>query len=112
METEALAGKVTSEQERWSGEEERCARRATNILPPKRGTAPAVSGTGTGAVPDEATDDPPCVKEAPVSLAGPWRKIHHCNGWWVAGHHMLHPCGREREAERLCERLREEWDET
>jgi hypothetical protein len=56
--------------------------------------------------------DPSFVKAAPIDIRGPWRKAYHCNYWWVAGHHMLHPCRNEREAEKLCGRLKDDWKET
>jgi hypothetical protein len=59
----------------------------------------------------EIADDPSFVKAAPVDMGGAWRKAYHCNCWWVVGHHMMHPCRGERETEKLCGRLKDDWDE-
>ena len=113
MNTE-LAQKVKTELDRWSKEDERHARRAGNILLARKQDAPLTlegSGHGRAAPSEDAADDPSFVREAPIDLAGPWRRVYHYNFWWVAGHHFLHPCRDERAAEKLCRRLREEWDE-
>jgi hypothetical protein len=36
-----------------------------------------------------------------VDLKGPWRKIHHLNFWWMAGHGFLVPVNGEGYADRI-----------
>jgi hypothetical protein len=114
MHSEALAKKLHGELDRWSREEEKHAERAGNILlPRKHDSLFRLEGSGPGAIggDEEVTDEAPFVREPPIDLSGPWRAVFHCNFWWVAGHRFLHPCRDERAAEKLCARLREEWDE-
>ncbi len=85
------------ETDRWAGEE-----KTGTILRP-----------GEEVLEDaEITDDPSFVKEPPIDIRGPWRKAYHYHCWWVVGHHMMHPCRDEREAEKLCGRLKDDWKET
>ncbi len=60
----------------------------------------------------DIADDPSFVKAAPIDIWGAWRRVFHCNFWWVVGHHIMHPCRDEREAEKLCGRLKDTWEET
>lgn len=61
----------------------------------------------------DIADDPSFIKEQPIDIRGAWRSVYHCNCWWVVGHHMMmYPCTSEREADRLLNRLQEDWDET
>ena len=113
MERESLLIKVESELKRWSVEEEKSAARAGNILlrPARRLTLERDGQHGVTARSEDAADDASIVREAPIDLAGPWRAVLHCQCWWVAGHHFLHPCNDQRAAHRLCGRLQEEWGE-
>jgi len=114
MESESLVTKVESELKRWSAEEEKSAARAGNILlrPARRLTLEPDGQHGVTARSEDAADDPSFVREAPIDLAGPWRTVLHCKCWWVAGHHFLHPCRDERDADRRLEKLREDWQES
>lgn len=60
----------------------------------------------------DIADDPSFVKAAPIDIRGGWRRAHHCNCWWVVGHHMMNPCRDEREVEKLCARFKDDWEET
>jgi hypothetical protein len=109
-----LAKKVESELDRRSGEDEQHAGKTGNSLltrTPDSGLKLEGNGPGELDGDEEVTDEPPFVKEAPIAISGPWRSTYHCNCWWVVGHHMMHPCRGERETEKLCGRLKDDWDE-
>jgi hypothetical protein len=114
MNSEALAKKLHGELDRWSGQDEQHAGKTGNILLPRTHDSKfRFEGNGPGEIDgdEEVTDEPPFVKEAPIAIAGPWRSTRHCNFWWVVRHHMMHPCRSEREAEKLCGRLKDDWEE-
>jgi hypothetical protein len=123
MKNETLERELKSQLDRWGGEDMKLAQGAGkmktgNTLPSqKRAPGVTVLALGRDAAAevvedDEVADDPLFVRAPSIDIWGAWRRAFHCNGWWVVGHYLMHPCNSEREADRLCNTLQANWDES